>query len=192
MSRKIGLYFGSFNPIHSGHLIIAQAMLNYSDFSEIWFVVSPQNPLKSNAELADETHRLQMVSLAIADNDRFRLCDAEFSLPKPSYTIHTLDFLKKEYPEYEFGIVMGADNLNSLNQWKSYKEIIDNYSIYVYPRTGYAAENNAFGKQIRCAEFPYLDISSTYVRTQLREEKSIRYLVHDKVLRYIAENELYC
>lgn len=191
MSKKVGLYFGSFNPIHVGHLIIAQSMLNYTDFEEIWFVVSPQNPLKSNSELIAENHRLQMVALAVENNPQFRTCDVEFALPKPSYTIHTLDFLKSTHPECEFGIIMGADNLDSFSRWKAYEKILADYSIYVYPRTGCATENNLLGKHIQCKDFSYLDISSTYIRAQLQEKKSIRYLVPDMVLSYIEKNELY-
>ena len=189
--KKIGLYFGSFNPIHMGHLIIAQSMLTHTDLQEIWFVVSPQNPLKQNTSLEKEEHRLQMVSLAVADNEFFKPCDAEFSLPRPSYTVDTLEYLREKCPEYLFCILMGGDNLESFHHWKSYEQIVEKHQLYVYPRMGYAIENNFLEELIQCKDFPYLDISSTYIREQIHAGKSIKYLVADSVWEYIKSKTLY-
>jgi nicotinate-nucleotide adenylyltransferase len=131
---KIGLFFGSFNPVHVGHMVLANYMLEYTDLDKIWFVISPHNPLKKKSSLLDEKHRLQLVNLAIGDNAKIKASDIEFKLPQPSYTVVTLAYLKEKHPEYEFALILGEDNLLSFNKWKNYEEILKHHQLYVYPR----------------------------------------------------------
>ncbi len=189
---NIGLLFGSFNPIHTGHLLIANYMVEYTELDKIWFVVSPQNPFKVNDELLDENLRLQMIELAIADDDRFEACNIEFSLPKPNYTSLTLATLTQKYPEHTFTPIIGGDNLQSFHYWKDYQTILSNYQLYVYRRAGFH-ENPLLAnhKKITLYEVPLLNISSTYIRETLQAGKSIRYLVPKLVREFIEKNNLY-
>lgn len=188
---KVGLFFGSFNPIHIGHLIIADYVAQYSDLSEVWLVVSPHNPLKKKAGLANDHDRLHLVQLAIENNPRLKVSSIEFSLPKPSYTIDTLTYLREKYPEKEFCLIMGGDNLMSIDKWKNYEQLLRDYAIYVYQRPGYVTVNPEFTKRVTFLDAPLLDISSTLVRARLQEGKSIRYLVPEAVCDYIEGSNMY-
>jgi nicotinate-nucleotide adenylyltransferase len=189
---KIGLLFGSFNPIHTGHLLIANYMVEYTKLDKIWFVVSPQNPFKVNDELLDENLRLKMIEMAMADDDRFEACNIEFGMPKPNYTYLTLTTLTQKYPEHEFTPIIGGDNLQSFHLWKNYESILENYQLFVYRRAGFH-ENPLLAnhKKISLYEVPLLNISSTYIRETLQAGKSIRYLVPKVVKEFIDQNNLY-
>lgn len=186
----IGLYFGSFNPIHIGHLIIASHIIEYTNINEVWFVVSPQNPLKSPIELLDENNRLQLVKIAIESDDRFKLCDVEFHLSKPSYTIHTLNYLSQQYSQYTFSVIMGSDTYVDLPKWKNFQQLIKEYQIIVYPRKDIVLNEPLF-ENTTIANAPILDISSTYVRQNVQQNKNIRYIVPDKVIQEIEKQGYY-
>lgn len=187
---KIGLYFGSFNPIHIGHLIIASHVLNQTDLQQVWFVVSPQNPFKPASSLLNEYHRLHLVQLAVEDDIRLRASDIEFKLPKPSYTIDTLIYLKEKYPQHSFEIIMGSDSFQNLPNWKNASLLISDYAFTVYNRPGFTI-NNAFGATLRILDAPLLTISATHVRDNIKAGKTIRYLVPEKVREYIEANHYY-
>jgi len=188
---KIGLYFGSFNPVHTAHLIIANHVLNETDIEKVWFVISPQNPFKNaDANLLNEYHRLHLVRLATEDDNRIKASDIEFSLPKPSYTTTTLAYLGEKYPEHEFVIIMGSDSFQNLSKWKNSEVIIKNYQIYVYTRPGFEVENT-IGSKLTVLEAPLLQLSATQIRENIREGKSIRYMVPDKVLEEIERGNYY-
>ncbi len=187
---KIGLYFGSFNPVHVAHLIIANHMLNETDIERVWFVVSPQNPFKEESSLLNEYHRLHLVRLATEDDIRIKASDIEFNLPKPSYTTATLAYLADKYPEHEFCIIMGSDSFQNLHKWKNYEVIVKNYSLYVYLRPGFEVNNN-IGATLHTLDAPLLQLSSTQIRKYIKEGKSIRYMVPDKVLEEIEKGGYY-
>lgn len=186
---KIGLFFGSFNPIHNGHLIIANHIAQTTDLNEVWFVVSPQNPFKSSAGLLNEQHRYQLIQLAIEGEAKLRVSNIEFKLPRPSYTVHTLTYLKEKYPANFFSIIMGSDGFQNIENWKNARVIIENYPLIIYKRAGFEI-NNETGANITIADAPLLQISSTHIRYMIRSGKSIRYLVPDIVKEEI-ENRLY-
>ncbi len=186
----IGLYFGSFNPIHIGHLIIANQVVENSDVDKIWFVVSPHNPLKDAHSLLNEYDRLHLVELAIQDNNKFRASNVEFHLPKPSYTIDTLTYLTERFPLEQFSVVMGSDSFQNLPRWKNYEQLIKHYSFIVYNRPGFDIKDT-LGANITLVDAPLLEISSTYVRKQIRENKSIQYMLPDAVWKYIEQNRYY-
>ncbi|MCX6319118.1 MAG: nicotinate (nicotinamide) nucleotide adenylyltransferase [Bacteroidetes bacterium] len=187
---KIGLYFGSFNPVHVGHLIIANHILNETDIQKIWFVVSPQNPFKTSTGLLNEYHRLHLVKLAIGDDLRIKASDIEFNLPKPSYTTTTLAYLKEKYPEHEFSIIMGSDSFQNLHKWKNYELIIRDYEIYVYIREGFEAVNHVQAK-MHIVQAPLLQLSATQIRNTIKEGKSIRYMVTEAVREEIEKGGYY-
>jgi nicotinate-nucleotide adenylyltransferase len=178
---NIGLYFGSFNPVHTGHLIIASHVVNYTDVQQVWLVVSPQNPFKQSASLLNEYDRLHLVNLAIDD---------EFKLPRPSYTIDTLTYLKEKYPQHSFSIIMGSDGFQNLPKWKNAELLIKNYPIIVYRRPGFEITDN-WNAQLTVLDAPMLDISATLIRNNIKEGKSIRYLVPEKVREEIERNNYY-
>ena len=188
----IGLFFGSFNPIHVGHLIIAEAALNHTDIDRLWLMVSPQNPFKQKANLLSEYNRLRMAELGIGDNIRMQASNIEFHLPKPSYTIDTLTYLREKYPNYTFSLIMGQDNLQHFHKWKNYEAILNHYHLHVYPR-GHNSPPTQFDDHPNVSMFnaPLLDISATYIRETIRSDKSIRYLVPDAVLEYMEEIRAY-
>lgn len=188
---KIGLFFGSFNPIHVGHLIIANYMAHYTELDEVWLVVSPQNPLKAKKNLLNMYDRLEMVDLALKQQDRIKVCDIEFRLPKPSYTIDTLTYLKERYPNKNFALIMGSDNLSTLNRWKNYQVLLRDYRIFIYPRPNYKESDLASHPSITITDTPLIEISSTFIRKAIKEAKSIRYLVPDAVLEYIDKKGIY-
>jgi nicotinate-nucleotide adenylyltransferase len=187
---KIGLYFGSFNPIHIGHLIIASYMFDAAKLKKVWFVVSPQNPLKPSNTLLNEYHRLHLVNLAIENDNRFNAINIEFSLPKPSYTINTLTYLKEKYPQHQFSIIMGGDSLQNLPNWKNYESIINNFEILVYNRN---ITNNNTSQHLNLKQFdaPLLDISATQIRQNIKQGNSNKYLLSKEVLDEIELNNYY-
>ena len=187
---KVGLFFGSFNPIHTGHLIIGESTLNHTDIDEIWFVVSPQNPMKKRKDLLSEYDRIKLVDIAIEGNDRFRSSNIEFSLPKPSYTIDTLTHLSERHRAKEFCIIMGEDNLRHIHKWKNYEQLIENYPIFVYPRGQHDSAIPTYDN-VTSFELPLLDISSTQIRSLIREQKSIRYVVRDGVRELLEKEQFY-
>ncbi|HLT73894.1 MAG TPA: nicotinate (nicotinamide) nucleotide adenylyltransferase [Ohtaekwangia sp.] len=190
-SQRIGLFFGSFNPIHTGHLIIANIMAENTDLKKVWFVISPQNPFKPGKGLLHEFDRYDMVRAAIHDNYKLEACDIEFNLPKPSFTIHTLVHLRERYPDKEFRIIMGEDNLAKFQKWKSHDIILNDYGLYVYPRPGVQLSELKTHPNVRFVKAPLLDISATFIRECVRNNKSIRYLVPDPVEEIITGRGYY-
>lgn len=188
---KTGLFFGSFNPVHVGHLIIANYMATQTDLQEVWMVVSPQNPLKPKNTLAKDQDRLHLVRISIEDNPKLRASDIEFGLPKPSFTIDTLTYLREKYPKREFVLIMGGDNIATLHKWKNYEVILANYNIYVYKRPSYDVGEFATHPSVRFFDAPLLDISATYIREAIKNKQSIRYLVHDNVFEYLEASKMY-
>lgn len=199
---RIGLFFGSFNPIHVGHLIVANTMATSTDLHQVWFVVSPQNPFKKSASLLHEFDRLDMVERAIADNSRLKATDVEFSMPRPSYTIDTLDVLRGRYPQHTFSLLMGEDNLDQFGNWKQHDRILAEFGLYVYPRpTRTVASLPVPGEpvassvrdhpNVRLVAAPLLDISATFIREAIRADRSIRYMVPDMVEEMIGRKKFY-
>ncbi len=189
--RKTGLYFGSFNPIHIGHLIIANHLVNYSELDELWFVISPQNPLKKKGSLLADYHRLEMVKLAIDDNPQFKASDIEFKLLQPSYTIHTLTYLSEKHPDHQFYLIMGADNLTVLDKWRNYEQILEQYHICVYPRPGFDGGDFRNHPKVQWIDAPLIEISSSFIRQAIHEGKPVRYYLHPAVWKYMDEMNFY-
>ena len=177
---RVGLYFGSFNPVHNGHLLIANYAATETTLDQVWFVVSPQNPFKQEKTLLNEYHRLHLISLALEGETRIKASNVEFSLPKPSYTCDTLIYLIERYPTYEFSIIMGSDGFQNLTKWKNYQTLIENHKIYIYKRSGFEV-TETFGAQLQILEAPLLEISSTQIRKRILDKKSIRYWVPEVV-----------
>jgi len=187
---KIGLFFGSFNPIHIGHKVIASYLVDFTDLDKVMFLVSPQNPLKQKISLLDQYHRLQIIRAEIEDNSKLAVSDIEFDMPKPSYTIDTLVRLKEKYPENDYSIIMGSDNLQNFHKWKNYEQILEDYSVYVYPRPGY--EISGSHKNIHLIEgVPQMEISSSFIRKAIKEGKDISYLMPEKAWIYTDEMNFY-
>jgi nicotinate-nucleotide adenylyltransferase len=191
LQMKVGLYFGSFNPIHHGHLIIANYMLQNSDLDQIWLVVSPQNPFKQSSSLLNSYNRLNLVQLAIEPEPKLKASDIEFRLPQPSYTVNTLAYLQEKYPTHQFAIIMGSDSFENLSKWKNYEFILQHCPIYVYRRPGHEVINNFPQATITVMDAPLLQISATHIRNNIKQGQSIRYLVPDKVLEEIERNGYY-
>lgn len=188
---KTGLFFGSFNPIHIGHMAIANYMLEFSDIDQLWFVISPQNPLKEKLTLLADYHRLELARRAIDDDDRFRISDIEFAMPKPSYTIDTLTYLSERYPGNEFLLIMGADGLKTFHHWKNSQLIQDNYHRLVYPRPGISSEEILSHSNITLMEAPKIEISSSFIRKSISEGKDIRYFLPERTYQYMTEMHFY-
>jgi nicotinate-nucleotide adenylyltransferase len=188
---RIGLFFGSFNPIHIGHLIIANIMAENSDLQAVWFVVSPQNPFKKSKTLLHEFDRLDMVEMAINDNSKLKAIDIEFHLPRPSYTIDTLTVIQEKYPQHTFRLIIGEDNLGQFTKWKNYEQILHYFGLYVYPRPGAVRSELLTHSNVTIVEAPLLDISATFIRDRIRENKSVKYLVPDQVEQYILRKKFY-
>jgi nicotinate-nucleotide adenylyltransferase len=188
---KTALFFGTFNPVHIGHLIIAEYFVEHSDLKELWFVITPSNPLKKKSSLLDEHHRYYMTHLAIEDDNRFMACDVEFKLPYPSYTAHTLTYLQEKYPKKEFVLIMGEDNLENIEKWKNWEFILENFQIYVYPRIGYHGGKYREHPSVKVMEVPVMEISSTMIRESIKAGKNVKYLLTPKVERYIDEMGFY-
>lgn len=189
--EKIGLYSGSFNPIHIGHLILANYIVENTDLDKIWFVLSPQNPLKKQTDLLADDIRYDMMKKAVEDNSNFIASDVELFLPKPSYTINTLNYLSKQYTQNEFSLIMGEDNLANIDKWKDYQKILSLYNIYVYPRENCQANQYYDYSKVHLLKAPLLNISASYIREQIKKGKSIQYLVPQIVKKAIEEKELY-
>ncbi len=187
---KIGLYFGSFNPIHIGHLIVANYFANNSGLDQVWFVVSPQNPLKKEGSLLHEQHRKFLIDLAIQGEQKLKTSNIEFKLPKPSFTVTTMAYIVEKYPQHQFSIIMGSDSFSNIANWKNFEVLLRDYEIYIYKRPGFKIENK-YGAKIHISKAPLLDISSTYVRQQLQTRKSIRFLVPDIVKEEIEKHQYY-
>ena len=187
---NIGLYFGSFNPIHIGHLIIANHVLNETSINKVWFIVSPQNPFKESKTLLNEFDRLHLVRLATQDDNRIKSSDIEFGLPKPSYTSNTLAFLSEKYPAHKFSLIMGSDSYQNLDKWKNFETIINNYSIYVYKREGYEIKNAVTNGPV-VLNAPIIQISASQIRENIKTGKSIRYLVPEIVREEIETRKFY-
>ena len=194
---KIGLYFGTFNPIHIGHLIIANHLAEHSDLQQIWMVVTPHNPFKEKNSLLDDYQRLHLVNLATENYPKIKASDIEFKLPQPNYTVNTLAHLKEQFPQHEFAIIMGEDNLNSLHKWKNFSYILQNHAIYIYPRiTVDSEESNLIvatyaQAKIHKIDAPIVEISSTFIRNGIKNKKNICPLLSEKVWEYIDHNNLY-
>ena len=193
MVKNIGLYFGTFNPIHIGHLIIANHLVENSDLDEIWMVVTPHNPFKKKSSLLDNHHRLEMVYLATEEYEKIQPSDIEFNLPQPNYTINTLVYISEKFPHHKFSLIMGEDNLKSLHKWKNYEVILEDYDIYVYPRVSNGVVENQFKdhKKIHRVEAPIVQISSTMIRNAINEGKNCKPLLSEKVWKYIDEMNFY-
>ncbi len=189
--KKVGLFFGSFNPVHNGHMIIANYILEYTELEQIFFVVSPQNPFKEKLNLLEDYHRLALVKEAIGDNDKYHACDIEFKMPKPSYTVDTLTYLKEKYPEKEFSLIMGSDNLTNFHKWKNYKQIIENHTVFVYPRPGFDDSEFKEIKNIILIDAPLMEISATFIRNAVKEKKDIRYFMPEHTWNYLKEMHFY-
>ncbi len=188
---KVGLFFGSFNPLHIGHLIVAQAALNKTDLDKVWFVISPQNPFKNKASLAHEFDRYDMVKSVVEENPQFDITDVEFHLPTPSYTATTLTHLADKFKTYEFSLLIGEDNLTNFHKWKNYEEILKYHKLYVYPRPFSDKEVQIEETHFERIDAPMVDISASYIRTLIKEKSPIKYLVPEGVEQIIMERSLY-
>lgn len=185
-NNEILLYFGSFNPIHIGHMAIANYLTEFCGIHELWFVVTPQNPLKKSSNLLRDRDRQHLVQLAIDDYPKFKVSDIEFYMPKPNYTINTLVYLSEKYPTKKFSLLMGGDNLETFHKWKNYRKILDDYKIYVYKRPG--AEVREFeNSDIEIIDAPQMEISSSFIRNAIKEDKDIRYFLPPKVYEYVLK-----
>lgn len=187
----IGLFFGSFNPVHIGHLALANYMFNSTDIQQVWLVVSPHNPLKNKNQLLNQNDRLHLVNLALDFHPNIKGSNFEFDLPQPSYTINTLARLKEKYPEHQFSLIMGQDNLQSFNKWKNYEEILKRHHIYVYPRPNCKASEFDTHPNVHLTEAPLMDISSTFIRNSIKEKKDVRFFLHPKVWEEIDTMNFY-
>jgi nicotinate-nucleotide adenylyltransferase len=188
---RIGLFFGSFNPIHTGHMIIAGIMSETTDLKKVWFVISPQNPFKTSSSLLHEFDRFDMVQTAIADNYKLEVSDVEFHLPRPSYTIDTLTYLSEKHPDKEFVVILGEDNLDGFVRWKNHERILEYYGLYVYPRPQSKPSPLINHPRVRMVQAPLVDISATFIRDCVRQGRSVRYLVPDPVEALIRLKHYY-
>lgn len=191
LKKKIGLYFGTFNPIHIGHIAIGNHMATHTDLDEVWFVVTPHNPLKNKKTLLEDSDRLELANRAIQAYDKLYVSDIEFGLSRPSYTINTLVYLNEKYPKINFSVIMGGDNLSSFHKWKSYEAIIENHDVYVYPRfatTPGAIDNH---KKVKLIDAPLMQISSSFIRDGIKNKKDMRAMLPQAVWQYIDEMNFY-
>ena len=188
---KIGLFFGTFNPIHNGHLVIAQYMAEFTDLDQVWLVVSPHNPHKLPGSLLQDHHRFEMVRIAVGDYRKLKASKVEFGLPKPSYTINTLAYLHEQFPEDNFVLIMGSDNLDTFTKWKNWDQIIEHHEIYIYPRPGSDGGELRTHPKVKLVEAPLMQLSSTFIRKAIHDKKDIRYMLAESVYRYLDEMNFY-
>lgn len=200
---KIGLYFGTYNPVHVGHLVIANYMADYTDLDQVWMVVSPQNPLKKKNSLLADYHRFAMVEIAIEDNLKLKASNIEFNLPQPSYTANTLTYLEEKHPDHEFSLIMGEDNLRTFHKWKNHEQILNNHTIYVYPRalteqernemTDISNETNSFATHpnVKVCDAPVMKVSASFIRKAIKDNRDVRYLLTEPVFKYVSEMNFY-
>ncbi|SDB63515.1 nicotinate-nucleotide adenylyltransferase [Flavobacteriaceae bacterium MAR_2010_188] len=190
---KVGLYFGTFNPIHVGHLTIANHLVEFSDLDKVWFVVTPQSPFKKKNSMLDNHQRLEMVYRATKDYDKLEPSTIEFNLPQPNYTINTLTYLYEKHPEIEFSLIMGEDNLKSFHKWKNYERILENHDIYVYPRLseGDIPEDFKNHRKIHKVNAPIMELSSTFIRKSIKDGKNVRPMLPEHVWHYLDEMNFY-
>jgi nicotinate-nucleotide adenylyltransferase len=191
MKKKTGLFFGSFNPIHIGHMIVASYMREFTDLDEVWFVLSPQNPLKDKKSLLADHHRLMLANTAIENDPEFRVSDIEFKMPKPSYTIDTLTWLNEKYPNREFVVIAGTDIFPSFHKWKNHEVILEYYSLYIYNRPGYDPGKYQNHPSIKFFEAPMIELSSSFIRKAIRNGKDVRYMLMPDVWKYIRDMHFY-
>jgi nicotinate-nucleotide adenylyltransferase len=191
--KQVGLFFGSFNPIHIGHLVIAEYMAEFTPLEQVWFVVSPQNPLKKKETLLSENNRIHMVRIALEDDSRFKASNIEFGLPRPSYTIDTLVHLNEKYPKVDFSLIIGHDNLATLHKWKNYEALLRNYKLYVYPRVSSTQEKSILESHpsVIMTDAPIVELSSTFIRKAISEGKAIKHMLPAKVAEYLEEMNFY-
>ena len=189
--KKIGIYSGSFNPIHHGHVMLANYLVEFSDLDELWFVVSPQNPLKKKEDLLDDDERLKMVKLAVDDDSRFKVSDIEMHLPTPSYTINTLTALSGQYLDNQFVFICGMDSLQNFKNWREYQKILDNYELLVFPRAGYDGGELINYPSVTVLKTPILEISSTFIRRCIKEGRDVRHFMPERAFNYLKQNCFY-
>ena len=189
--KKVCIYSCSFNPIHHGHVMLANYLVEFSDLDELWFVVTPQNPLKQKDELLDDYERLKMVQLALGDDSRFHVSDIEMHLPRPSYTINTLTALSEQYPDCEFVFICGMDSLQNLKNWREYQKILDNYELLVFPREGYDGGDLISYPSVTVLKTPILEISSTFIRGCIKKGRDVRHFMPEKAFCYMKQNQFY-
>lgn len=187
----IGLFFGSFNPVHVGHMVLANYMVSFTELEQVWFVVSPHNPLKEKSSLLDQNQRLHMVNLAIGDSPKLKSSNIEFNLSQPSYTINTLAHLKEKFPQHQFSLIMGEDNLQSFTKWKNYEEILKNHQLFVYPRLNSEPGDLKHHKKVVMTEAPLMEISSTMIRQSIKTKKDVSFFVPTPVWEYMDEMHFY-
>lgn len=187
---KIGLFFGSFNPIHHGHLMVASFVANHADVKQVWLVVSPQNPLKAKSTLLNEYDRLHLAKIAVEEDPQIRVSDIEFALPKPSYTIETLLYLNEKFPQHEFSVIMGSDSFQNLPKWKNFETLVKNYKFIVYRRVGFDVIDD-YGASVVLLDAPLLELSATLIRNNRKQGLTIRYLVPEKVREEIEQNNYF-
>jgi len=188
---KIGLYFGSFNPVHSGHLVIAGYMAEFTDLEQVWLVVSPHNPLKVKQTLLQDYHRLALVKVAIGTNRKLKASDIEFKLSTPNYTIHTLVHLGEKFPQHQFALILGSDTLETFPKWKNFEQILENYELYVYPRPNSTGGELINHRNVKKVEAPLMEISASFIRESIRNKKDVQYMMPESVWNYIEEMHFY-
>ncbi|MBK7432291.1 MAG: nicotinate-nucleotide adenylyltransferase [Bacteroidetes bacterium] len=188
---KIGLFFSSFNPIHNGHMVIAGYMSEFTDLDQVWFVVSPHNPLKLKHTLLQDYHRLSMVKIAIGDNRKLKASDIEFKLPKPSYTINTLAYLFEKFPEHKFALILGSDNIDTFHKWKNYEQILEQTELYVYPRKDASQSELMNHPKVKLVPAPLMELSSSFIRDAIKAKKNVQYMVPEKVWEFLEEMNFY-
>ncbi len=188
---KIGLFFGSFNPVHNGHMVIAQYMAEFTDLEQVWLVVSPQNPLKPKATLLPDVHRLALVRHAVGYYRKLKASNIEFKLPQPSYTVTTLAHLKEKFPQHTFALILGSDNLDTFHKWKNYEQILAEHELYVYPRKGSTGGNLLHHKNVKVVDAPLMEISASFIRNAIKDKKDVHYMTPEAVWEYIKEMNFY-
>jgi len=189
--KKVGIYSGSFNPIHHGHVMLANYLVEFTDLDELWFVVTPQNPLKKKEDLLDDDERLKMVQLAVGDDSRFVVSDIEMHMPRPSYTINTLTALSEQHPDCEFVFICGMDSLQNLKNWREYQKILDNYELLVFPREGYDGGELVNYPSVSILKTPIVEVSSTFIRECVKEGRDVRHFMPEKAFQYMQEHHFY-